>query len=143
MANQFSISIYCIRNEITQICLKYFIASSDSSHYSSSQRSAYNHPQESSSYGTSSRSNYPQQNYAHSQHNAQTSSTAHGREMKYTIKDPHNRGMTHVTETHVVSNRQMHGAEAEAAMHKLMGSMGSSPSSGFDDLLKGMGLPFY
>lgn len=63
--------------------------------------------------------------------------------MKYTIKDPHNRGMTHVTETHVVSNRQMHGAEAEAAMHKLMGSMGSSSNSGFDDFVKGMGLPFY
>ena len=63
--------------------------------------------------------------------------------MKYTIKDPHNRGMTHVTETHVVSNRQMHGAEAEAAMQKLMGSMGSSPGSGFDDFFKGMGLPFY
>lgn len=63
--------------------------------------------------------------------------------MKYTVKDPHNRGMTHVTETHVVSNRQMHGAEAEAAMQKLMGSMGSSSGSGFDDFLKGMGLPFY
>lgn len=63
--------------------------------------------------------------------------------MKYTIRDPQNRGTTHVSETHVVSNRQMHGAEAEAAMKKLMGSMGSSSSGGFDDFFKDMGLPFY
>lgn len=63
--------------------------------------------------------------------------------MKYTIRDPQNRGMTHVSETHVVSNRQMHGAEAEAAMKQLMGSMGSNSNGGFDNFLKGMGLPFY
>ncbi|XP_054707950.1 uncharacterized protein LOC129217646 [Uloborus diversus] len=69
-----------------------------------------------------------------------------GREMKYTIRDPHNRGTTHVTETHVVSNRQMHGAEAEAAMKKLMGSMGPASygsDSSFQNFVKDMGLPFY
>lgn len=67
--------------------------------------------------------------------------------MKYTINDPHNRGTTHVTETHIVSNKEMHGAEAEAAMKKLMGSMGPGPNygndAGFGDFVKGMGLPFY
>ncbi|CAL1291917.1 unnamed protein product [Larinioides sclopetarius] len=64
--------------------------------------------------------------------------------MKYTINDPHNRGTTHVTETHIVSNKEMHGAEAEAAMKKLMGSMGNGGhDAGFQNFVKGMGLPFY
>lgn len=116
--------------------------SSGASHFASAKRSVYQ-PQE-SAYSSSSRQNYPhQQNYAHNQQNAQSSSQTHGREMKYTIKDPQNRGTTHVTETHVVSNRQMHGAEAEAAMKKLMGSMGPGSDGGFNDFVKGMGLPFY
>lgn len=66
--------------------------------------------------------------------------------MKYTVRDPHSKGTTHVTETHVVTNRQMHGAEAEAAMKKIMGSMGPGGGGGYGgvpDFVKDMGLPFY
>lgn len=127
--------------------LKIIISGSvGSNHYSSAKRSVYQQPQERQSYSSSSRSGgyAPQQNYGQSSQHAQSSSTAHGREMKYTIRDPKNTGTTHVTETHVVSNKQMHGAEAEAAMKQLMGSMGpSSNGGGFDDFIKNMGLPFY
>lgn len=120
--------------------------SGGSNHYSSAKRSVYQQPQEHQSYSSSSRSGgyAPQQNYAQASQQAQSSSTSHGREMKYTVRDPKNRGTTHVTETHVVSNKQMHGAEAEAAMKQLMGSMGPGGSNGgFDDIFKNMGLPFY
>lgn len=114
------------------------------SHISSPRRSVYESQQASSSSSSNTGYSQPQPKlYSQVHESAESRSQTHGREMKYTIKDPHNKGTTHVSETHVVSNRQMHGAEAEAAMKKLMGSMGPGSDNGFGDIFKGFGLPFY
>ncbi|KAG8199701.1 hypothetical protein JTE90_022150 [Oedothorax gibbosus] len=114
------------------------------SHFGNNKRSTHQQPRQPAHPALNT--NYPNQ-HSNYQQGAESKSQSHGREMKYTINDPHNRGQTHVTETHVVSNRQMHGAEAEAAMKKLMGSMGPGPNygsdGGFQDFVKGMGLSFY
>ncbi|XP_022237391.1 uncharacterized protein LOC111084965 [Limulus polyphemus] len=87
-------------------------------------------------YGVPQAGVYAQTKPAHDQ--SYGNSQSYGREMHYSIHDPHTKSHMQVKEMHVKMDRKMNSKEAEEALHDIMGSMHGG-EEGFKDFLSSIG----